>query len=77
MDVIHILRLSVLLLCPYMVDYWTKLTTPFSDAWSAAKQHITHAQHKQKQQYNKNAKESPVKLSPYTWNCYGQKHGSL
>ena len=50
---------------PYMVDlqdYRTELTTSLSDAWSAAKQHITRAQDKQKQQYDKHAKESPVKV---------------
>ena len=49
---------------PYMIDlqdYRTELTTSLSDAWLAAKEHITHAQDKQKQQYDKCAKESPVK----------------
>ena len=43
-------------------DYRTELTTSLSDAWLAAKEHITRAQAKQKQQYNKHTKESPVKV---------------
>ena len=43
-------------------DYRTELTTSLSDAWLSAKQHITHAQDKQKQQYDKRAKESPMKV---------------
>ena len=50
---------------PYMVDlqdYRTELTTSLSDAWLAAREHITCAQAKQKQQYDKHTKESPVKV---------------
>ena len=50
---------------PYMIDlqdYRTELTTSLSDAWLSAKEHITHAQDKQKQQYDKHAKESPMKV---------------
>ena len=50
---------------PYMVDlqdYRTELTTSLSDAWLAAQEHITRAQAKQKQQYDKHTKESPVKV---------------
>ena len=37
------------------------MTVCLSDAWSAAKQQITRAQDKQKQQYNKHTKELSVK----------------
>ena len=50
---------------PYMIDlqdYRSELTTSLSDAWLTAKEHIAHAQDKQKQQYDKKAKESPVKV---------------
>ena len=41
-------------------DYRSELTTSLSDAWLAAKENITHAQDKQKQHYDKNAKEPPA-----------------
>ena len=54
-----------MLTTPYIVDlqdYRTELTSYLSDAWLLAKEHITHAQDKQKQECDKQAKESPVKV---------------
>ena len=66
MDVIHVFHLSVLLQClqphTWLICKTYRTVNYLSDAWSAAKRHITHAQDKQKQQYDKHAKESPVKV---------------
>ena len=50
---------------PYMVDledYRTELVRRLSNAWALAKEKIGGAQHRQKAQYDKHAKESQVKV---------------
>ena len=50
---------------PYMVDlddYRCELTSCLSGAWTLAKENIAEAQKKQKDQYDKNAKEPAVKV---------------
>ena len=66
-DVICNFHLSALTVpsTPYMVDlqdYLTELTTSLSDAWLATQEHVPRTQAKQKQQYDKHTRESPVKV---------------